>query len=67
MACNGNCPKCGGMMGGPTYVRDRALGHEYLHYRCTTCGYGEERPTKDAHRERTFEEAAEAATKRAQP
>lgn len=54
---SGLCPKCGGTMGGPTFIRDRAFGTEHLHYRCTTCGYDEKRPTKDAKQANAFQQA----------
>lgn len=41
---NTPCPKCGiGTLAGPTYQRIP----ECLVYRCTVCGYREERPTAD--------------------
>jgi hypothetical protein len=45
MACdNKTCPKCGGRMGGPVYVK---FGN-VLRYRCTRCGYDEDRPPNDS-------------------
>lgn len=39
------CPKCCGRFSGPSY---RGGIDEHLLYVCTTCGYQEKRPTKDA-------------------
>ena len=41
------CPKCHGLMSGPTY-KVNGYGHERLVYVCTTCGYSDSTPTKDA-------------------
>jgi rubredoxin len=45
---NEPCPKCGlGNMLGPSYYK-RLTGGECLRYRCSTCGYVNDRPTADA-------------------
>ena len=43
------CPKClSGDIGGPTYQRG-AYGGEHLLYRCSQCGYTQQRPTADSY------------------
>jgi DNA-directed RNA polymerase subunit RPC12/RpoP len=52
-----NCPKCGGRkIIGPKFLRALYPRPERLSYRCFTCGYTEETPTRDATAAQDVEE-----------
>ena len=62
---SGTCRKCGGTMIGPRYVRNAERGTEALLYSCTTCGFDEHRPTKDAKAPGLIDEAMRRAAEKA--